>query len=236
MYSDLFKSAIDVFVELEKNYSARRSSVTFTTGNCAEVTISPIDSTYPKVIVIDFGDTSCTGIDGRQRKGKLTATITGRYRDQGTVMTIETDNYIVNGYKIEGDKKLENLGRNSAGKLEFSISVANGEITQENEDWRITWSSNRVRTWLDGEDTPFDASDDVFIVSGTAQGENRNGRAYTANITSDLRIELDCEYVVEGELTIEPENLKTRVIDYGDGECDNDIEVDIDGKIYQVSL
>ena len=59
------------------------------------VTIDTIS--MPHVMNIDFGSVNCTANNGRQRRGVLHVTFTGRYRDAGTVITITPQNYYVNG-------------------------------------------------------------------------------------------------------------------------------------------
>ena len=68
--------------------------------------------------------------------------------------------------------------------------------------------------------------DDVFEITGSAEGVNRRGHAYTATITEPLIRQRDCRWLVDGTIeftvTTETETL-TRTIDYGypNGECDN---------------
>ncbi len=64
-------------------------------GDCATVTVSPNDSTYPKTITIDFGD-SCRGYDGKVRRGKIVLHLTGPIRRPGSVMTITFVNFYLN--------------------------------------------------------------------------------------------------------------------------------------------
>ena len=45
---------------------------------------------FPKTVVIDFGEDDCYGNDGRNRKGKILVSLTGRYSQEGTVITVTT--------------------------------------------------------------------------------------------------------------------------------------------------
>ena len=56
-------------------------------GLCATITVTPNDSTYPKTITIDFGD-SCVGTDGKLRSGKIVLHLTRPIRQSGSVLTI----------------------------------------------------------------------------------------------------------------------------------------------------
>src|SRR5215212_6036031 len=57
------------------NFAELRAAI----GDCATVNVYPNDSTYPKTIVIDFGD-SCVGNDGKLRSGKIVLHLTGPIR------------------------------------------------------------------------------------------------------------------------------------------------------------
>lgn len=186
----------------------------------------------PKTILIDFGTDDCEGNDTRVRKGKLLVKYTGRYREVGTTITIIPDNYSVNGYAIQGEKRIENLGYNSNGKLHFSIS-ANGTVTAPGNAWRISWTANRTRTWVEGQNT-LTWLDDVYEITGNGSGVNRNGISYTTTITQALRAKLSCTWLVSGSITLQPQDYDTRYIDFGNGTCDNGFTVTVNNETYQL--
>ena len=115
--------------EGQSNRLARGGSYSF--GNCATVTINPawIDTTWPKQMEIDFGATNCTGVYGVNRRGKLQVTLTDRYRNPGSILTIQPQNYFVNDVKVEGTKTITNIGLNANGNFEFAVDVVNGKLT-----------------------------------------------------------------------------------------------------------
>lgn len=209
--------------------------------SCASVTITPTDTTFPKTITIDFGSTNCTGSDGRERKGSITAVITDYYRNPGSTITITPSNYHVNDYKVEGTKVVENIGRNADNNLSFDIDVQNGKITSPDGDV-ITWDSQRTREWVVGESTTWISHglsgvlDDEYLITGSASGTDRNGRSYAATITKALRVELDCRWITEGTFELQPEDLKLRTIDFGNGDCDNQATVDINNRSYTIFM
>jgi hypothetical protein len=223
LFSDMFKVVNDVSLNTE---GIREDII-----GCIDTII--VDTTSnPKMVLIDFGDSDCTGNDGRIRKGKLHITYTGRYREVGTVITITPENYTVNGHLIEGQKTIENLGLNANGKLHYSVT-ASGTITAAGNAWTITWQTYRTRTWVEGQSTPT-LLDDVYEITGYGNGENRNGVPYTSNITQPLRAEIGCPWIVSGAITIEPEDYATRYIDFGDGECNSAFTLTVNGQEYQL--
>lgn len=201
-------------------------------GDCATVTL---DTTVnPRELTIDFGEENCLCNDGRYRRGKIIITFTGRYRMPGTVITHGFDNFYVNDNKIEGTKVVTNMGQNDSGHTYFSIEVV-GVIYKANDGGTISWNSSREREWVEGEDTKL-RRDDVYLITGTADGIRANGETWTKVIVNALRVELDCRFIVSGTMEIQPENRPLRILDYGDGECDNIATVLINGITYTIYL
>ena len=99
------------------------------TGACANITVTPNDSTYPKTITIDFGD-GCLGPDGKFRKGAIIIHLTAPIRQSGAVATITFRNFYLNRAHIEGTKILTNLS--SGGNVKFTVQVVNGAVTFPN--------------------------------------------------------------------------------------------------------
>lgn len=198
------------------------------------------DTTFPKVLTIDFGS-GTTDNFGVTRKGLLTITCTGLYRDSAASFSMVPANYHVNEYKIEGTKTVVNKGRNAAGNLWFTVDIDNARVT-DNDGLAITWESSRQREWVYGESTNWlnnglnGVLDDTYAISGNANGINREGRAYTINITNDLIVSVDCRYIKEGTLTLTPEDLDVRTVDYGNGSCDNQATVEINGRTYDIVM
>lgn len=232
-------------VEEAANDEGKTSMTGYFFGACASVAINPnwIDSTqyWPKTMTIDFGATNCTGNDGINRRGKLIITLTDRYRNQGSVLTVQPQNYFVNDYQVEGTKTLTNNGRNGSNNLTFTVQVTNGKITFPTGGY-ATWNSTRTNEWISGDTTSWFTNglaglcDDVYLITGSANGVNRAGLAYTVNITSPLRKEICCRWIVSGKLDIIPSGLLTRSIDYGTGNCDGVANVTIAGNTFTVIM
>jgi hypothetical protein len=61
------------------------------------------------------------------------------------------------------------------------------------------WKSKR--TWLEGEST-LTSFDDIYEITGNAEGTSRKGISYTVSIISPLRVDLSCEWRIEVTLTV----------------------------------
>ncbi len=211
-------------------------------GSCSTITITPAfpDSTFPKTMVIDFGSSPCIGDDGKTRKGKITVVMSDFYRNPGCQFSIQTSDYYVNDYKVDLTKTVKNEGFNNDNFLYYTIHADATITTPDNEI--ITWTSDRVRTWIEGESTNYSTYglagvlDDVYSILGNASGVNRQGKPFTASITKNLRVELSCKWIVEGTIEITPDQLSPATIDFGNGSCDNEATVTIGSKTKTIYL
>lgn len=188
-----------------------------------------IDTTAsPRTMRIYYGDTNYLCLDGNYRRGSILVSWTGRYRDQGTLISIGFENFYQNDNKVSGTKTILNNGRNSSGYLNYTITV-NGQIIRSDGGVH-TWTSNRTRTWVAGEST-LSPNDDIYEISGSASGKNRNGVSYTSTITTNLRVDLSCQWrIVSGVIEITPEGKSLRKVDFGSGACDRLVTVTVNGK------
>jgi hypothetical protein len=201
-------------------------------SGCATVTLDT--TVMPRVLTIDFGDTNCLCLDGRYRRGKILLTFNGRYRHPGTVITMGFDEYHVNDNKIDGSKVVTNMGPNEDGNICFTIEII-GVIYRANNGGVISWNSSREREWIQGfpSGNPWD---DIYLITGTANGTLANGYTWEREIINPLRVELACRFIVSGTVEIRPENRPLRILDYGNGDCDNIATVVVNGVTYTIYL
>jgi hypothetical protein len=204
-------------------------------ASCATVTLDTLAAA--KTITVNFGATNCVCNDGRTRRGALVLSFTGHYRDSLTVITVTPQNYYVNDNQVNGSKTITNKGHNSAHHLVYEIN-ANITIQKANNGGTITWQSNRQREWVSGESTLV-WSDDMYSITGSASGTSSNGNTFTSNITTALvrNMAFGCRRnFVSGVLEHTPGGKATRYIDFGNGSCDNDATVTINGNTYSITL
>lgn len=181
----------------------------------------------PNTLLIDFGTENCLGADGLKRRGRLLFTFTGPYAEPGTVITLTPQDYHVNDHLVQGSKVVTNLGANAQGQTWFSVQV-NGTVTAPDGSWTSTHTYQRTRTWIAGEGTP-NPLDDVYLITGGGSGINRNGLPFTVLITTPLRVEVGCPWIVSGVQEVTPQSRPVRVIDFGNGACDSQVTVTVNG-------
>ena len=213
----------------QSDAAAEDGGIRASLDGCVDTVIIDLNA-MPHTMLINFGTVNCEGTDGRNRRGSILVTFTGAYSDQGTVITITPQNYYVNDHRVQGSKTVTNMGLDQDGHPYFTVSVA-GTVTAPDNSWTSTHNANRVRTWFAGDDTatPWD---DVYLITGSGNGINRNGLPYSLAITQALRIEIGCPWIVSGKLDITPDALSTRSVDFGSGSCDDDLSVTVDGTTY----
>jgi hypothetical protein len=202
---------------------------------CATYNVANSDTSNADTLTIDFGPTNCLHL-GKLRKGIIIITYTGKYRDSLSVITTTFDNYYVNNNLIQGERIVTNKGRNSNGNMWFEIDVNNASIVTNYGT--INWESNRVREWVAGRDTYFDASDDIYKITGNANGTGVNNNSFSMEITDSLTVDLGCFpscVIKSGEAKISPSGYADRFINYGDSLCDCNFDVTINGTTYPIS-
>jgi len=195
-------------------FSALREIV----GDCPTVTVTPNDSTYPKTVVIDFGD-GCMGRDGKFRKGAIILHFTGPLRRPGSVLTITFRNFYLNRAHLEGTKIISNLSNPPLHK--WSVQVVGGKVTYPNGRG-YKFEALKVKTQIEGMDTR-NVRDDVYKIEGRSQTEFNNGFSITLNTETPLIKKVACRWISDGTLKIKI-NDRVLYLDYGfpqNGGCDN---------------
>jgi hypothetical protein len=200
-------------------------------STCATVTRDT--TTDPKTITIDFGSSNCTCSDGRVRRGKVLVSYTGKYREVGAHIVIGFEDYYVNDNHIEGTRTIDNEGFNADNNLVFHV-VVDGTVTKS-DGTVILWTCDKTREWVEGYDTDV-RTDDVYEVTGTASGTRANGTTFTAETVTALTRKVSCHQFVSGQLRLTPSGKPERLIDFGNGDCDDEATVTINGNDYTIQL
>ena len=202
---------------------------------CSVITFDTLAAA--KTITVNFGATNCLCNDGRNRRGSIIINFTGRYRDSNTVITVTPQSYFVNDNQVTGSKTIKNKGHNAAYHLVYEIN-ANIIIIKANGAGSISWQSSRQREWITGESTLV-WSDDVYSITGSANGTTANGNTFSSVITSPLirNMAFGCRrHFTQGTLEHTPSGKATRYINFGNGACDDQATVTINGNTYNITL
>lgn len=205
---------------------------------CRVISIDqPEGSFWPRVVTIDYGE-GCT-VGKRTRKGKIIITIFGPMWQKGSIRIVTFENFFVNDHQVEGVRTVTNEGRHPEGdyegKIYVSVLLEDGKVTTP-DNTVITKQVNRTRTFVEGEDSKWDTRDDIWYIEGIATGTNRNGVAFTREITSPLWKEIGCRFITQGTVVISVEGSDDAILDYGDGTCDDEATVTVGEETRTINL
>lgn len=235
MYDQAFTEVDMVLEQLEYvwAHSLIKKSITDT---CPVIYVDHNDSVFwPKTITIDFGTDGCLGPFGTERKGEIITTITDRYLKEGSVRAVTFDNFYINDFKIEGTKTVTNEGFNNDGFMYFTVELTGGKIITPTGK-EITREFSHTRTWIEGRLTPRWRWDDKYLINGDASGINRFGKTYSRTIASPLLFETACRWITSGVVEIQIEDHPLITLDYGNGECDDEATITVNGETKDIKL
>lgn len=199
---------------------------------CASV----IHDRQSKTVTIDFGD-GCTGPRGNLRTGAVIIAYTGRDTlTEGIGKEITFQNYTVNGNQVEGVIQYTAVRDRSEGTKEVSCQITNFSVTfaEDQSIFQLT-DADRVRSWEQSQGTV------TLSITGSSTGINRQGEAFTTEITSPIVRNSDCSegrmhYPVSGIKVRTVEGKPNKSIDFGDGSCDNKATIIIGDQSREITL
>lgn len=202
-------------------------------GDC--VTVTEDEATNTKTI--DFGENGCEGRDGRVRKGKIIITHEGERDVPGFKRTVTLVDFSVDTIGIEGVRILTYVSGTETEKV-YNATLTGGKLTFP--DGNIaTRESTRTRV------ATFDEEGEKTQMAryGSATGINREGLTYDNEVDESTPIltlvacrEEGIFAPVSGILSINIEGESEKVIDFGDGSCDNLVTITQDGLSTEVEI
>jgi hypothetical protein len=194
---------------------------------------------FPKKICVDFG-TGVVDKRGNTLKGKIYVTISNRMGITGSTRKLEYYEFFINDNQLKGSKTVTYLGSNRqvtdnvvTETPSWSISVKDTIVRADGT--KLIWNSERVRTRISNNATPLLYWDDVYSITGTANGVNAKGTAYTVEITKPLILKGGWKFFVEGTV-LTTSDKRTAVLDYGNGDKDAKATLTINGVTKDINL
>ena len=214
---------------------------------CPDLTITAVTApnTFPVKVIMDFG-TGCTGRDGRTRSGKIVVVYTNRLIVPGAKATTEFIDYKVDSINVQGTHTITNLSEPLTANCmthKWKVEVARGKLTKPNGNY-VEWNSTKTVAQLEGNCTIFIPHDDIYKITGNANGKVKRGDlliAWNSEITEPLVKKFTCRWLVKGIIRIVRLNLTTNspwvaTINYGNGDCDNKALATVNGVAHIITL
>lgn len=169
-----------------------------------------------KSITLDFGG-GCELPNGHILSGKIVMSYIFDLEARSINITKTFQDFFFNEVAVEGENTIVKTWENDNGNIQ-SVKTINVTLTWP-DGQTATRTGTKTREWLLGKETRA-WGDNVFLISGSVTTTFKNGAVYTSNITTPLRREMACRFIVSGVVEISKGD-RQGALDYGDGACDN---------------
>lgn len=199
---------------------------------CATVTIQLTATTWTRTVVFD----NCELPNGNVLDGTIIVSGSLNFDAPSHTISYSFVDFHHNNILIEGNRTVVRTFQSTA-QLNVPHPVATMSI-----DMTVTFPNgnsyhrvgNRVREMIEGFGTPMVWSDNIFSITGSWTTTFPAGTS-TSTITAPLRVRTNCPFIVRGIVTT-VRNNNTAVLDYGNGECDNQATLTINGTTTTITL
>lgn len=211
---DIVGIAEDVYATDEITATAKSNYRSDYLPECVTITTVVTDTTKEKTI--DFGD-GCELPNGNVLSGIIKLSYSKDMEMASKTMLLSLEDFAFNAVAIVGDASIVRMRDNGEGHPEsnatwsFSGTWPDGDIA--------SFNGTRTREWVEGYGSGF-WGDNVFLISGKGSYTGKLGSTLIKEITTPLRREWSCRFIVSGILEI-TRNDATANLDFGDGSCDS---------------
>ncbi|WP_370089656.1 hypothetical protein [Ekhidna sp.] len=198
--------------------------------DCADVTHDQEN----KTITIDYGD-GCEIRGGRILKGKIIIEYNERKLIPGAYRIITLEDFYIDEVHVEGTRTLTNISESLEDDPTFSIELVGGKLSFP-DGTTATRDAEHVKTWIRASNP----LNDEWHVDGEANGSNRRDVRYEIEILETLIFKRSCR---ASRVFIPVAGIKqvtfgdnVAVIDYGDGACDNEVTITLNGETFTKTI
>jgi hypothetical protein len=214
----------------EENEGETLQLVTSLFPSCATITISP-NGDGTGMIIIDFGS-SCQLNNGAMVSGAINLDYLAIVNASRNI-TYTYENFTYNGHGVAGGGTIQRELSNNNGNPQSTVTE---NITVSFQGSDITGTRVGVRTteWVEGFGSGT-WEDNVYHINGNWETTLSNGFSRTGEVIETLVKKLSCLYLVEGTLEVN-QSILNGVLNFGDGECDNQATLTINGIAYPIVL
>jgi len=204
---------------------------------------------FPMIVTITFPQSGCMGPDGRVRRGQIKTVYTNRLMIPGAESVTTFLNYSVDSVTVGGTYKIKNIVDPVQIMIfppqynhKWLVTVVGGRLGYPNGDV-VEWNSTKTNEQIEGSHTPI-LRDDVFKKTGNSNGQSVRGLRTTSwfsEITEPLIRRNTCKWIVKGKIRTVRRNLSNTspwigTLDFGNGICDNQATLNINGNIRTITL
>lgn len=228
------KTLFDIQREIEHALIA-----TGTTKNLPMYTSLNADSTDHDTLIINFGEENFLHL-GHLKRGEIILIYNKFIYNTGAQITTTFNNFYINNNLIQGKIHLENNGFNQNGFPEFSLTVDSMSMYTNNGSIDIS-NGNYIKQLVSGYNTQYQYLDNIYKLTGNAQGNSSNNNNFSLEISDSLNMNLSCFessscIITEGTSKLIPDGYEERIINYGNNSCDCDINAVIGEDIHPIII
>ncbi|MCF6180691.1 hypothetical protein [Lutibacter sp.] len=230
--SDDINNVVDDYLMGNEGMSARPSQESKTSDILPCVTKTIVITGTTKNVTLDFGE-GCELPNGNILKGKIIMSYEVNTDVSSFTVTYSFENFFFNDISVEGENSLVRTRANDNGNPQSTLTF----------DMKVTWpdgvyasrKGTKTREWIEGFDTRT-FGDNVFLITGNWNATFKDGTVVSANITTPLRREMSCRFIVSGVVELQ-KNDSSGTLDFGDGTCDNvAIFTNANGESHEITL
>lgn len=180
----------------------------------------------------NFNQCNNSSADNMIRKGSIKVTFrNGGIKNNNAVFHIDLINYQTYYYSFKADSIIIFNGGNNNGTYTYTVYVYNGFCTAGGGIQYNSISTINIQT-----QNTVDFNDDIVLVLlGTATGQNREKRKYTAAMANLVK-PISCLHITSGIAEIKPDKLFLRTLNYGNGICDDKATLTILNNTYLINF
>jgi hypothetical protein len=210
--SDVVSSVVEEAYILDGTTDRNSKSDTFLPA-CMTKTVTIVGNT--RTVVLEFDD--CT-FKGNHLDGIITMVYEKNPEAMTRTITYVFSDFYFNNKLIEGGGSILREKSNNQGNPQST----------KNQDITVTWPDGKsahrvgikVREWIEGVGSGT-WGDNVFSITGQWTTEFPNGDLNSGIVTTPLRRELACNFIVSGVIALSHNEL-AGTLDFGSGSCDNE--------------
>jgi hypothetical protein len=213
--------------------------IAFKFDGCVNVTVNPRTDTTNGIVILDFGNGCRASKDDRIRKGKVVWTYSKKLHQKTAVLTTSFENYMVKRFNNFDSVMLDNSSSITTTHVD---SNQNGMILERQVNIILKFGdgtkiSNQGRNDITAKvEAISDKFDNSYIQKqgNSLSGIDRKGKSFKRTVISDLLTKGSCQFYsdykpVSGKEAFEIDG-KSILIDYGNGTCDGEVSITINGK------
>jgi len=228
------KTLFDIEREIEHALIA-----TGTTKNLPMYISLNADSTDQDTLIINFGEENYLHL-GNLKRGEIISIYNKFIYNSNSQITTTFNNFYINNNLIQGKMYLENNGSNQNGFPEFSLTVDSMSMYTNNGSIDIS-NGNYIKQLVSGYNTQYQYLDNIYKLTGNAQGNSSNNNNFSLEISESLNMNLSCFessscIITEGTSRLIPDGYEERIINYENNSCDCDINAVIGEDIHPIII